>query len=248
MVATPETIPTNMTLELGDDLTPAAFMDAARAFFGLVDEITKSLDGPQRIEWVVRVKEGSALLGVEPIGSASPIAVHQVYRKLARSWEALESGRIDSADLSEAGVRHARVLSDLVVGRQHSPTPVRLWIEKKPVQVSAAPSNAIREFLEIDYHDYGTAEGVLDAIRERNKLEITVFDAPLKQRIKCYVPEDLLPEAMASFRKRVEVRGLIHYRKDGTPISIEVEAIDPFPDTDDLPSARDVRGIMRVGA
>ncbi len=251
MVATPEMVPTDMVLELGDDLSPGAFMDAARAFFGLVAEISKTVTGDTEhpVDWVVKVRESSALLGVEPAVGASQPVVRRVYQKFAASWERLEQGDLDNAGLSETGVRHARALSDLVVGRQHSPTPVRLWIEKRPIQVTAAPSNKIREFLQIDYHDYGTVEGVLDAIRDaRGKLEITVFDAAMRQRVKCYVPEDLLEEAFEHFRNRVDVHGLIHYRKDGTPISIEVDRFERFPNPDDLPTANDVRGIMRATA
>ncbi|MGE0185934.1 MAG: hypothetical protein AB7Q23_09085 [Hyphomonadaceae bacterium] len=237
-----------MTLELGEDLTPAAFMEAARSFFGLVAEITQAVEATegQHVKWVVKVREGSALLGVEPAPGAPMPVVRGVYQKLAQSWSALERGDFEQAGLSEIGVRHARALSDLVIGRQYSPTPIKLWIEKQPVDVSAAPANTIRQFMQIDYHDYGTAEGVLDAIRERNQLEITIYDAPLKQRMKCYVPEDLLPEAMANFRNRVEVHGLIHYRKDGTPISIDVEKIIPFELEGSLPTANDVRGILRA--
>ena len=47
------------------------------------------------------------------------------------------------------------------------------------------------------------------------------------------------------FRKRVEVSGIIHYRKNGMPISIEAEQIIALPDDSELPTAEDVRGILR---
>jgi hypothetical protein len=46
--------------------------------------------------------------------------------------------------------------------------------------------------------------------------------------------------------KQVEVFGLIHYRKNGTPISIEAEHIVRLPDDSELPTAEDVRGILAI--
>lgn len=68
----------------------------------------------------------------------------------------------------------------------------------------------------------------------------------LRQKVRCYFPEELLPDVFEKFRKRVEVSGVIHYRKNGTPISIEAERIDALPDDSELPNARDVRGILRI--
>ena len=73
-------------------------------------------------------------------------------------------------------------------------------------------------------------------------------DTVLRQSIPCYVPEDKLPDAFANFRKRVEISGLIHYRRNGVPVSIDVDAMAPIPDDDELPSIDDVRGILRTDA
>jgi len=54
----------------------------------------------------------------------------------------------------------------------------------------------------------------------------------------------MLAGAFTSFRKRVEISGLVHYRSNGTPISIAVERLEPLPDDDELPSYSDVRGIL----
>lgn len=67
----------------------------------------------------------------------------------------------------------------------------------------------------------------------------------LRQRVRCYFPEELLPEVFDKFRKRVEVSGIIHYRRNGTPISIEAEHILALPDDSELPTAEDVKGILR---
>lgn len=64
------------------------------------------------------------------------------------------------------------------------------------------------------YNDYGTIEGRLEAIQEsRGTLQFYIRDLMLHQRVRCYFPEELLAAVFDKFRKRVEVSGVIRYRK-----------------------------------
>ena len=56
MAAAPDQIPTDLTLEISENLSPDRFMAAARAFFGYVEEISKSVaPATQSSRWLVRV-------------------------------------------------------------------------------------------------------------------------------------------------------------------------------------------------
>jgi hypothetical protein len=85
--------------------------------------------------------------------------------------------------------------------------------------------------LRANYRDYGTIEGRLRTIQEgyQGSLQFQLLDAALRQKVRCYFPEDLLPDVFDKFRKRVEVSGIIHYRKNGAPIGIEAERIEALP-------------------
>ncbi|HVV63553.1 MAG TPA: hypothetical protein VHD14_17530, partial [Pseudolabrys sp.] len=67
----------------------------------------------------------------------------------------------------------------------------------------------------------------------------------LRQKVRCYFPENLLTDVFEKFRKRVEVSGIIHYRKNGMPVSIRAETLTALPDDSELPTVGDVRGILR---
>jgi hypothetical protein len=86
----------------------------------------------------------------------------------------------------------------------------------------------------------------LRTIQDSGKLELHIRDDILKQTVRCFFPEDMLPQAFENFRKRVEVSGMVHYRRNGVPISIDVAQIEPLPDDTELPSANEVRGILGV--
>ncbi len=246
-MATPDQIPTDLTIDLGDDLSPEEFVAAVRSFMGYVAEITASQKGDgAEISWTVRVREGSALVGVEPNKGAPPSRLAMIYNKAEFGPTALARGDVHGAGLSEKSLNHLKSLSDLV-SKHKDGRGVNLWVKKKPVRIGAGIAKLIREDWETDYYDVGTIEGRLEAIQDSaGSLKIRVNDFLYSRAINCIVPERMIEKVLSSFRRRVEIEGRIHYRRDGTPISIEAYMIDVLPEDSDLPTADDVRGIMAV--
>jgi hypothetical protein len=249
-MATSEQIPTDLTLEIGDDLSPDRFLATARAFFGYVQEISQDLvpDG-DLAGWTVKVREGSTLLAVDPSPSVPPPAVQLICFRAEQGIRRLTDGNMEDSGLPESAIRHLKILADVAEGvpGKNAPVPLRLWVQHKPVPFEPGLAGVIREDQRADYRDYGTIEGRLHTIQEsqHGSLQFQLQDPMLRQKVRCYFPEKLLPEVFDKFRKRVEVSGMIHYRKSGVAISIDAERIDALPDDSELPSARDVRGILR---
>ena len=108
--------------------------------------------------------------------------------------------------------------------------------EKTVANVDALLGSAIK--------DYGTVEGYLRVLSVQGGTFIAVVD-PLNDRaVRCWVSDELFDKAYKAFRKRVSVTGLIHYRKDGQPNSIEVDDLSVFPERSELPTAEEVHGIL----
>lgn len=248
-MADAEQVPSDLTLELGGNVSPDWFLGATRAFFGCVEEISRAVapEG-EAPTWIVRTREGSHLIGVDPAPGAKAQLVRAVYDRMKHGVEQLAAGEIDSARLPDAAIRHLKNLSEYAERPRKQSVMVRIWVERKAVALGRDVTQAIVESWGADYKDYGTIEGRLEAIQDREALKIRVRDAVLRQTVDCYVPEDKLPDAFTNFRKRVEVSGLIHYRRNGVPVSIEVDAIASMPNDDELPSIDDVRGILRTDA
>jgi predicted nucleic acid-binding protein len=224
-------------------------MAAARAFFGYVHELSEGVVDGKVATWTVRVREGSALLAVAPNPTVPPEVASLVYARAEHGIEHLINRNVDEAGLPEPALKHLRTLSEMTEAGPNKAPPVamRIWIRKKPIRVEPVIASAIREDWRADYNDYGTIEGRLETIQESyGTLQFFIRDTLLRQRVKSYFPEELLPSVFERFRRRVEVSGIIHYRKNGTPISIEAEHIIGLPDDSELPTAGDVRGILRV--
>ncbi len=247
-MATPDEIPTDLTLEIGENLSPDRFMAAARAFFGYVQEVAEAVEGDgEHVHWTVRVREGSHLIGVAPTQPAIHGGVlAAIYTKAESGLSLLASGHSSEAGLSENAMKHLRVLSELTDATHGKPVKVNLWVCKKPVAVSPEVARVVREDHKAAYNDYGTLEGRLRTIQDNGSVQLMLKDELLGLNLRCYVGDDLLPTAFANFRKRVEVAGLIHYRANGVPISIEVSGIDPLPEDDELPTPEQVRGLLRI--
>lgn len=249
MAATPNIIPTDLTLEIGDDPSPEHFMAAAGAFFGYIAEVSEQYAPDGEVpKWVVRVREGSSLLALEPEGNVRTQWHASAQLQAGRSYRTLVEDGIPASRLSEAAIGHLTTLSNLASGPKGKPTYLRLWVEKQPIVIDATVAAKVREEETLGYKDFGTVEGRLIAVAEGKggNLQFRVKDSLLGQTVKCYLSEEQLDEAFHTFRQRVEVSGIISYRRDGTPISIRVEKMEKLPDDKDLPTLADVRGIMRL--
>jgi len=244
-MATPDQIPTDLTIDLGDDLAPEEFVAAVRNFFGYVSEITDSQKGDgSDVSWTVKVREGSTLVGVLPNESAPVSRLAMIYKQAEYGPTALARGDIKGAGLSDKAIGHLKSLSDLV-GKHKNGKGVKLWVKQNPISIGSGIAKIVQEDLESDYHDFGTIEGRLEAIQDSSgALRIKVKDFLYPRAINCFVPETMIDNVLSSFRKRVEIEGRIHYRRDGTPISIAANFIEVLPEDDELPTADDVRGIM----
>jgi len=244
-MATPDIIPTDLTLDLGGDIAPEEFLAAVRSFFGYVSEITEAQKGDgAEITWTVRVREGSSLIGVEPDSFVPSSRLSMIYRQATHGLAAAGSGNFAKSGLSEKAVGHLKNLSDLAL-KHGNGNKINLWVKKKPIPISGAISIKVQEDWDTNYHDFGVIEGRLEAIQDASgSIKIGIKDILFPRAIKCVVPEKMIDQVLNSFRRRVEVEGRIHYRKNGTPISIEADAFTVLPEDDELPDANDVRGIM----
>lgn len=245
-MATFDQIPTDLTLEIEADISPEQFISAARAFFSYVDEIVHALvpSGDIRL-WRVRVREGSSLLALDPFPSVDSAIIQNVYKQIEDDTQKLLQGRLQESRQSEMALKHLGTLARLT-DATGTGIPIRLWVRRRPVQLNNEIARIIAQDRRAEYRDFGTVEGRLSAIQDNGSLRLQVRDDWLKQTIRCYFPEEKLQEAFSAFRHRVEISGVIRFRGDGTPISVEVETIEVLPDDEELPSAQDVRGLLKA--
>ncbi len=92
---------------------------------------------------------------------------------------------------------------------------------------------------------YGSVEGKLQTITERGGFRFVVYDSLYDHRVDCFIDEELMNRAVASFGKRVRVSGLVQYDHFGDPVSIKVDELYVFRPNKELPSVHEMRGILK---
>jgi hypothetical protein len=234
-------------LELdGLGVTPDRFLRGARAFFGILDEVTQAVcNGRPNVQWRVQVKAASNLIGVVPVPGFHPEIVGTIETALRDGINALERGDVQPAYFTESAMRHARALGEVANTSETEDVRVRLWTKKIPAAISRHIALNVLGALAEEFEDHGSLDGRLQTVSERGAMRFIVYDTLTDRGIPCYVSEDKLRDALGNFQKRVEVYGQIRYRKDGSPVSIRVEEIVPFPPASEVPDFRSVYGILR---
>lgn len=246
-MARPEDVDTDITLELdGSEITPVKFRKGVNAFVGLLEAITKSVcrDAPL-VEWRMRVKAGSNLVGADAVEGANP---NHVRRILALTGEGLEQFEIEGEVppvYPDEAIKRIHELSTLTAKSAEDDTRVGVWVKRRRREITSAIRTATRAAIQAGFSEEGTVEGQLSILSDRKGVHFVIYEPVWDRPVRCTVPDALLETMMSLWRKRIAAHGMVHYRPDGLPARIEAEEIDPFPDDNELPSHDDVLGALR---
>ena len=101
------------------------------------------------------------------------------------------------------------------------------------------------EWFGVESRDWGTIEGKLWDIKEKGSLKFMVEDNLTHRSAECIFDEDALDDVQDAFRHRVSVTGVIRYKANGEPVSIDVEELYVFPEEHELPTIAEMMGILR---
>lgn len=239
--------PQHLTLDLsGPRITADHFASAVNAFLDLIEQVSKDMAGASNaVVWIISVSEGSALVNAVPevVQGRTSVRPPHLVEAISRGMKLVELRAQRPRYFSDSALRIVRDLGKVPDGQnvEHA----RIRAATSATEVSERTVGHVDRLLGADVTAYGTIEGQLQTLSERRGAHFAVYDALTDQAIRCSIHRDRLPEAWHAFGRRVAVSGTIKYRKNGTPVSIEVEeSIFVFPDEDGLPTADDVYGIL----
>lgn len=240
-------IKSDLTLEItGKNVTPEKFLRGVRSFFTIVAEVTAKVAGKKTaVQWNVAVREGSNLVGLDPLPGFNAAVIGKIMVAVADGVSQLEDRAAQPQFFSERAIKGLRDLADVVGTTEEDDTRVRVWVKKEPMSLSHKAVAHVAQLLASEHEDYGSVEGRLQTVTERGGFHFVIYQILWDDPVRCYVPDRLAQKAIAPFGQRVEVYGQIKYRKDGKAQSIEADDIVPFPPKESIPRFREVRGILR---
>lgn len=243
-MATPDDIEAPLTLEIdGTRVTPDKFVRAVTAFFEMVRDLSSISEA--QADWRVQVKQGSNLVGVFPTPTVPPVVVERVLSTIGTGVAGFEREAREQMAFNDRAMKSLRKLGQVAGTTDSDDIAVRLWIGKRPQPVTYRSVFHVTELLEATYQEYGSVTGKLQTLSERGGLKFVIYEPIWDRPVRCIIPDRLLDDAMAAFGRRVEVYGPVKYRRDGMPFSVFVNDIEVMPNPNELPSFRDIRGILR---
>jgi len=234
-----------LTLHIdGRRITADRFSRAIDAFFEVVTEVTEAVTGESRaVDWIVSVAPGSINLGVAAEPRKDKARTNEVVYALYSGFQELSKKSSSRPDFfTDTALEKTRELIKIQDGKAVSAIQIRR--SNSRVTLNQKVLINVERILGGTLSEVGTLEGKLEMISARGGFHAGVWDALTDRPVRCNIPPGLTDRAMRAFKKRVAVSGTIRYRNTGEPLSIDVEELEIFPETDKLPTAEDVYGIL----
>lgn len=236
-----------LTLDLEGSLPLEKFERAVVAFFDLVKEVTKeALHENQHVRWTVTVRAGGAILNAIPhyTEDVAP-QVREILHAVPSGIRAIEKGVEEVPKFfNREAIRAVKKLGGLQALKPTDIMAVKIRSMSEKAVVTPRSVVAADSLISGQHQSYGAIEGKMQTITEREGFRFVVYDSLYDHRVDCFFDEELMDGAIASFRKRVRVSGLVQYDRMGEPVSIKVDDIYVFRPNSELPSVREMRGIL----
>ncbi len=232
--------PVTIKMKLAIDKVPShEFIQSVRDFFEMLEDVTDSIYGTRKaIPWSVKIERGSNVLVAIAGEPQNPEVRPSVVSTTVKRGLKIIKGGARPENFPDRTLERIKSLADLSADRG-----LNISINKQ--QISSQIRESVSNILRLVYSEVGTIEGHLRILAKRTGgLEVEVRDEISGHLLHCTITPSQLEDAKDAFDRRVSITGLIHYRADGTPISIDVKNIFRFPFPRELPRHEDIRGIF----
>lgn len=231
-------------MEISEEQVPAdRFERGFHSLLSLLKDVSKHVcpDDPKAVQWKIGFREGSLLVDftpelVKPQARLLPL----LFKTVEAGVDSVESGTAPPCGFSDKAQANAAkfgaalgdIASITVNGREH--------------RLSGRAVAHVDAWAGVASRDWGTLEGRLYQLSDNNGvLKFAIEDHLTRRSAECVFDEDMLDDVWKAFRHRVSATGLVRYKANGEPVSIEVEDLYVFPEEKDLPSIAEMRGILR---
>lgn len=232
-----------ISIKLDDDIIKSDdFMKACRGFFKVAKNVATEMSAETPdVTWAVTVKEGSNIVIGKPIGQSARFAeaivdtIMDGVRRVSRG-EAIRPKHFNDdaleglSALANSGVLNIHIAAGTIEFRMDRPLVIAT------IDAIVGPQT---------HKSFGEVEGKLYQLSDRGHFKFWIQDQTTDAEVHCHFTDaQLIVRAEGAFRKRVCVEGLITYRRDGTPNSIDASDLRIF-DSEVLPKTADIIGIYK---
>lgn len=232
-----------------DDLPFQRFLEIASDFIAVLREVDRDVAPQAGVSWLIEsISKSSPLaLALRPVASNRNVGAalpRNLVRTVNSGIKRVQQRAERPAHFTDRALEKARALVEVATT---GGAVVRIGTVKAPVRVDSKLVEHVDAILGATISSIGTVEGTLEAFNVHGRSRyFNVYDALTGERIRCDFGHRIpAHEIGAAAERRVAVHGEIKYRETGEIVNIVVHSFEVFPGEDDLPTADDVRGILR---
>lgn len=215
-----------------------AFVKAVTNFFRVASNVSAEMPVGE-VEWGVQVKEGSNIVIGEPIlKSRNEDTKASIISVIFNGIDSINSGRVERPRFfTDHALNGLRALA-LVEAEE-----VTIQSNGSAVRIGRTTASTIDVILGTVHKSFGDVEGRLSVLRDKGEVTFYITEPVHGQEVTCYITrEDIIQKAVSAWRRRVSASGLVKYRRNGTPISVDVDELRIFEDIG-LPTTDEIIGI-----
>jgi hypothetical protein len=216
-------------------------VSAASTFAALVQEVSRAMTREEGgVIWIVALEPGSVAIPVRP--QAEPTLRAELLRAIPEGVGLLERGAQRPPHFTNQALMQAQALANL----SSNEMPVRVRDGRESVTLTKQLVANVELLTRERQPRIGTVEGRLEEANVHGRPTFQVLERLSGDKVKCRAGEDVtVDELGTALGKRVAVRGRIRESKAGHKITVDVKQLRVFPDKEALPTADDVRGILK---
>lgn len=233
------------------ELRVTQLSELVRHLVAFIRQLESSGDADSTATWIVQSisKQSPLRIDLAPVARAEHapndlLRIAGLPRVVTDGVTRLMSGVDRPAAFSDPALVSLRDLARMATATQK----LRLYSKGVTVELTQQLAVNVDKLLEAAYKAYGTVEGHLDVVNVHGKRQyFAVYDDLTAERIESSFSSKVsLDDVARAISRRVAIEGEISYRSNGAIISIVADKLTPFPPDDELPSIRDVLGILRA--
>ena len=244
--------PTGLRLQLEGQVTLKRLGEALDTWTDLLQEVGRDVAGAtsrDAVRFVITdAKGGSFSLGVRPQPGKKSVPVSvmpRIARTLTAGIRLLERRATRPKHFSDKALINLRDLARLT-----SPETPSVTVSNGKgtgIALSTRLVAHVESVLAPELESIGTVEGSLEGLITHGKSRFLIYDPITSRQVTCYFGGRIeWRDVIQAFGKRVAASGLIRSRRSGEKVSITASRLQVFLSDDELPSAFDVRGILKA--
>ena len=237
-----------------DHITLGDLKNAIVRISGLLADMDAAIAEDPRgaVRWRVEVlqKNSPPLLGLraEPIARRDRQSKQLVRRDTSAKVEAALFSGVRTLDAGERPQEVPDAAIDKIARlavQSKKLGDIHVYSDAGEADISQTTLSGINKVIGSATRSKGSILGKLDTIAVHFDNEIRVWDENSNRAVRCRYPATMEDRVKELLRKRVLVTGLVAFNIRGQAVSVQVEDLVPYGDTDSLPTIEQLSGLFK---